>query len=118
MRRTILIALALIMLFSAFIFAAPYQETQTRSVGQPSMTTIGSDVLCSAKVFIAGKYIEADLELYQGATLVASWHKTGNSLVTFSETENFTSGLSYTLTISGTANGVAFTPQSTTQTLW
>lgn len=57
------------------------------------------------------------MELWQGSTLIASWNKTGTGRVDFSETATIVNGLSYTLTVSGTVDGVAFTPRSVTKTL-
>ena len=117
-KRILVTALALIMLLSVCAFADGSAIRGTMDVRSPSMRVVGSTVYCSAIVTYSGQYIDATLELYQGSTLVDSWNKTGTSYVSFNEPESFTSGLSYTLTISGTVGGVAFTPQSTTQTLW
>lgn len=112
------IVIALVLLFSSVAFAASVSEHDTRGVNMLSLTGLGGTASCKASVAFPGKAIDATLELYQGSTLVAWWTKTGTSSVSFSEQAPFTSGLSYTLTISGTANGVAFTPASVTKTLW
>ena len=106
-----------LLLFSSSAFAASGNPDSITSVGKPSITVSGNTATCSATVTFVGKNIDATLELWQGSTLVASWNKTGVSIVSFSEPVTITHGLTYTLTISGTANGVAFTPQSTTKTL-
>ncbi len=115
--RIISIMLVIVTVFSICVFAASSESKDIRSVSAPTMTVIGTTVKCSAVVSFAGQYIDATLELWQGSTLVTSWNKTGTSLVSFSETETIVHGLTYTLTISGTANGVAFPSRSITKTL-
>lgn len=117
-KRIVALVLAGIMMFSICAFADETDIRGTMDAKKPSMRVVGSTVYCSATVTYSGQYIDATLELYKGSTLVAWWTKTGTGLVSFSEPAPFISGLSYTLTISGTANGIAFTPQSITQTLW
>ncbi len=117
-KRIVALVVVGIMLFSVMAFAMQEDEIESRSVGKPSMTTAGSTVYCAARVSFFGKSIDATMELYRGTTLVAWWTKSGTGIVSFDEPAPFISGMSYTLTVSGTVDGVAFTPQSTTQTLW
>lgn len=118
MKKTIIILLALVLVFSANAFAAgKVDDSDLRSIGAPSLKVSGTTATCSAKVVSSGKTINATLELWQGGTLIASWSKTGTGLVTFSETVTIVRGLTYTLTLSGTINGVAFPTQSVTKTL-
>ena len=117
-KRIILIAISLAVLLGSIAFAGSDHEKKTRDVSAPGFVVSGSTVTCTARVKYFGQSINARLELYQGSTLVAWWTKTGTSSVSFSEPAPFVSGLTYTLTISGTVNGTPFTPQSTTQTLW
>ena len=46
----------------------------------------GTTANCSVSIKSLGKAIDATLELWQGSTLVDSWHGTGISLVTISGT--------------------------------
>ena len=117
-KRIIPIVIALVVLLGSVVFAGFENNKQQRGIDMPSFSVNGSTVTCMASARYFGKSIDATLELYQGSTFVTSWHKTGTGSVSFAEQTGFTSGLSYTLTISGTVNGIAFTPQSTTQTLW
>ena len=116
-KRIIPVLLALVLLFTSTAFAALPSADNIMGVGRPTLTVNGNTATCAARVTFAGKTIDATLELWQGSSLVASWNKTGASTVSFSETETIIHGLTYTLTISGTANGIAFTPQSVTKTL-
>lgn len=118
-RIIIAILLVLVVIPASIAFAASEESESCRFVpSAPTLTATGSTASCKAQIRALGSSIDATLELYQGSTLINSWHKTGTSYVSFNETEPFTSGLSYTLTLSGTVDGVAFTPVSVTKTLW
>jgi len=54
--------------------------------------------------------------LKQGSTVIASWSDTGTGILTLSGTATVVSGITYTLTVSGTINGVPFAPASITKT--
>ena len=116
-RRIISLLLVLLLLMSSAVYAAESSVNGVSDVKVPTLTTIGNTAICSAKVIYAGKTINATLQLWQGSNLVASWTKTGTSIVTFSENAAITHGLTYTLTLSGSVNGVQFTPLSVTKTL-
>ena len=118
--KTILsVVIVLVLICCSIAFATDADNNPTRfNVSVPTLTANGGTVSCGARIRAASASIDATLELYKGSTLVAWWNKTGTGNVSFNETAPFTSGQSYTLTISGTVDGVAFTPQSTTQTLW
>ena len=90
---------------------------QHRDVGSPMLSAIGNTANCKCKITFSSQYIDATLELWQGSTLIASWHRTGNGRVDYSETATIVNGLNYTLTVSGTVDGVAFTSRSVTKTL-
>lgn len=106
-------------LFSVSASAAGIIEKDpiTRGVGTPRMTVNGSTVTCSSSITAGGSSIDATLVLSQGSTEIASWHKTGTGVVTFSETESIVRGLTYTLTLTGTIDGVPFPTRSITKTL-
>ena len=117
-KRIIPVLLALAVLLGSVVYADFEGLDRLGEVSTPEFTISGNTVTCKAKVRFPGQEINATLELYRGNTLVAWWTDSGTGSVTFSEPAPFISGMTYTLTISGTANGIAFTPQSTTQTLW
>ncbi len=111
MRKTVLISIALVLLFTVTASAATM-------IAKPSvsLTFSGTTATCAGSVRDSGKYIDATLTLYQGGTQVASWPVSGNSPASNSGTANCVSGLTYTLTLSGTSGGVSFTPASVTKT--
>ena len=117
-KKVLLLVLVFVMAFSASAFAAEtVKENERFAPSAPTLTVSGTTATCRGSIRYASAYIEADLELWQGSTLVASWHQTGTGRVTISETATIVHGITYTLTLSGTVNGVAFTPASITKTL-
>ena len=92
-----------------------FRGTRT-TVSKPGLTFDGTIASCKSTIIASGQTINATLELWQGSTLVASWSDCKTGIVSLSGTATVTSGLTYTLTVSGTINGVAFTPQSVTKT--
>ena len=53
--------------------------------------------------------IDATMELWYGSTLVDSWSDSDSTCLTLAGTHSVVSGRTYTLTVSGTAGGIAFT---------
>ncbi len=117
-KRVLCFALVLTMMFGITAFASEHLLEGSKSVpAAPTLTAFGNTAKCKATIIDSGSYINATLELYQGSTLVDSWQKTGTGVVSFSEEAPIVRGLPYTLTLSGTINGVEFTPVSVTKTL-
>ena len=82
----------------------------TRAVQTPKLSFNGTTADCSVQIRAIGKYIDATLELWQGSTLVDSWHGTGNNLVYIHDTHSgCTPGVTYTLIVTGTIGGVTIT---------
>ncbi|MCD8099858.1 MAG: hypothetical protein LUE06_04665 [Oscillospiraceae bacterium] len=94
-----------VVLISGFCFTA---NAQTREAfATPSLTFDGNTATCTARIVKAGK-ISATLELWQGSTLVDSWDDSGTSYLLISGSHAVTSGKAYTVKVSGTVDGVAF----------
>ena len=103
-KRTILVALCLIMLLPVQAQA----DEQRASVNQPTLTFSGTTALCEFRITDLGKYIQVTMELWKGSVLVKSWSKSGTDMVTMSETCTVDRGPTYTLKVSGTSDGVSF----------
>lgn len=116
-KRIIPIVLAIVLVLGSSAFAAVQQPNEVTNVGTPSLKVIGTTAVCECRISFGGQAIDATMELYQGSTLVASWSDTGTGSVYFYETETIVHGLTYTLTVSGTVDGISFTPRSITKTL-
>ena len=85
-------------------------------VQRPTISFVSGQASCKVIITASGMPIEATLELWQGSTLIASWTDDGTGVLILSGTASVVSGLTYTLTVSGTINGVEFTPCSVTKT--
>ena len=116
LKRIMPILLVLVLLFTVCAHAAYVPGDEIQAVPKPRMTVNGNIATCSVKLLSPGKTIDATLELKQGSTVIASWSGSQTGTLTLSGTATVTSGVTYTLTVSGTIDGVAFTPESITKT--
>ncbi len=111
------IVMMLVLVFASSVYAAYIPpDGLNYNAPSPRMTVVGSTATCKVTLRAAGQTIDATLELKQGSTVIASWSDTGTGLLTLSGTATVVSGVTYTLTVSGTINGVPFTPASITKT--
>ena len=81
-----------------------------------SLTFSGTTANCEAMVLSAGDDIKATMTLRQGDTIMAMWSDSGTSAVSLVGHRTVTKGKTYTLTVTGTRNGVAFEAHSVTRT--
>lgn len=81
-----------------------------------SLTFSGTTANCSGTVTNPDKYIVATMTLSHGGSTVASWSNSGYSCVILSGSCTVKKGWSYTLVISGTADGVPFSSTPITKT--
>ncbi len=75
----------------------------------PTLTFTGTTAYCRVSITEIGKDIEATLELWQGDTLIDSWSGSATSYLVIAGNHSVISGLTYTLEVTGTIDGVAFT---------
>ena len=111
MKRTILIALCLIMLLPIQAHAVE----QRAAVNQPILSFSGTTALCEFDITDLGKSISVTMELWNGTTLVDSWTKNGTHSVFLSESCSVERNETYTLKIWGTSGGVNFGSVSVTK---
>lgn len=99
------------------ILPAAYAEEVTTPADDPIISEIavnsslsfsGTTANCYGTVTDPHKSIVATMTLSQGGTVVASWSGSGTSVVHLSGSCKVTKGLTYSLVISGTVDGVAF----------
>lgn len=100
MKKSIIVVMVVVLLFSTVAYA----EIEVVH-NKPILTFSGTSASCFVNLYYPGKRIDATLKLYKGNTLIASWHKTGNTSVTISGTHSVVSGNTYTLKVTGTAGG-------------
>ena len=107
----ILVVILLFTICSHAFAVSPYIATFT-----PSLSFSGNTANCSVNIMETGKFIDANLELWSGSTLVDSWSGRGTSVVRITGSCNVTSGRTYTLKVTGTVGGntISVTPISRT----
>lgn len=97
-----------------FVLCIPAGAVETRSTTQNlDLTFEGTTAYCTATVTSWGKSIDATMVLKQGSTVIDSWSGTGTSVVVLEGEHTVTKGTTYTLEVSGTANGTPFSATKT-----
>lgn len=123
MKKTISIALILVLLFATIPFA--YAEDPTTPAEDPIVSEIiasgslsfsGTTAYCSGSVTDSGKWISATMTLSHNGSSVGSWSKSDWTNVTLNGNCQVTKGWTYTLVISGTVDGVPFSTTPYTAT--
>ena len=100
MKRVLIIALAVMLVFTSFAFG------ETRAVSNVTKLTFSErGANCYVKLMYSGKAIDATLSLYKGSTKVRSWHKTGKDSLIISGTYPAEIGKTYTMKVKGKAGG-------------
>ena len=109
-KKILIAAIVLIILISALPASAA-------NTNQPSVKLqfTGTTADCKGTVIASGA-ISVTLELWQGSTKLVSWPGSGSNYVQISQPYTVVSGVTYTLKLNGTVNGVSFTEVSETKT--
>lgn len=81
----------------------------------PALARTTTTATCRAVITQTGSQIEATMELRDGDELVASWTASGSSRVAIVGDVAVDSGKTYTLTVTGTADGTPFCETTTTK---
>lgn len=105
MKRLISLAsvVALIFVLCASVNAVDVR----RSAPRLTLTFSGTTASCKAIITSSGQ-IDATMALKQGDTVIDSWSDSGRLTVCLEGECTVTKGVTYTLEVSGTANGVPF----------
>lgn len=106
------VALAVICLLTISVNAA---DSRINNI-TPVLSFNGTTANCEVEVYALGNSIDATMELWSGSSLVASWHKSGASIVLLNGSCTVTKGKTYTLKTYGTIDGVRFTGPSVSKT--
>lgn len=104
--RTILIAAVLLLVLTVGASAA-----MTSCYIDRELSFTGTSANCYATIIDSGKSIEATMELWCGNFPLALWSDTGTTRVDLDGSVNVASGMTYTLYVYGTTNGVPFSAQ-------
>ena len=101
MKKLATFTVLLLFLFSCVTAYA----TEPRTVStRPGLSFSGTTATCKVRIVGSG-HIDATLSLWQGSTLIDEWSDSGDSILSISGTCAVSKGKTYTLTVSGTANG-------------
>lgn len=116
LKRFLSVVAAVTLLLSMCVSAI---AVEPRAVGtMPTLTFSGTTANCS--VIINGEEgddIDAVMSLYRGSTLVRSWPGEGTTAIYISgSASGLTKGVAYTLKVTGTVDGVAFSSTPLTKT--
>lgn len=114
MKRVLCLVTTVMLLFAmcASVYAVEPRAVTTK----PSLSFDGTTANCKVIIINAGADIKATLELWNGSSLIGSWYDEGTSTLTIKGSCRVTKGVTYTLKVKGTVNGVSFssTPLSRT----
>lgn len=111
-RRLCALAAVLVLVMTMTAHAAPARTPRPNG----SLTFSGTTATCSTTLSDYGKEIDVELQLWQGSTLVASWPASGTSKISVEGTCQVTKGQTYSLLVTGTVGGQAYTSPSVTKT--
>lgn len=115
MKKIVSFMLVIIILFT--FIASAYAEGPLRvNAIIPSLSFQGTTAYCEVVVTAPGNSISVSMELYEGTSLIASWNSSGTSIVPLSKNVTVESGHTYTLSVNGAINGVAFSTPEITRT--
>lgn len=106
MKRLLSLALVVSLVFTLCAFVGAMEPRATRPT--LSLTFDGTTAYCEAKITNIGASINATMTLKQGNTVIASWSGTDTSVLSLEGKHAVTKGSTYTLAVSGTANGTPF----------
>ncbi len=111
-RRLCALAAVLALVMTMTVHAAPARTPRPNG----SLTFNGTTATCSTTLSDYGKELDVELQLWQGSTLVASWPASGTSKVSVEGTCQVTKGQTYSLLVTGTVGGQAYTSAPVTKT--
>ncbi len=106
MKRLISLASIMVLIFALCVSVnATDARATTPNV---TLTFSGNTAYCKARITSAGASIDAKMTLKQGSTVIASWSGSDTSALYLEGEQTVTKGSTYTLEVSGTANGKSF----------
>lgn len=106
MKRLISLASVLVLIFT---LCASINAVEARATIPNVMLTFhGTTAHCEARITSAGASIDAKMSLKQGSTVIASWSGSDTTTLYLEGEHTVTKGITYTLEVSGTANGKSF----------
>lgn len=105
MKRLISLTSAVVLVFVLCVSISAVEPRIVRPT--VTLTFDGTTACCKAVVTSTGS-IDVTMTLKQGNTVLESWSKSGSTSVSLQGEHTVTKGGTYTLEVSGTANGTPF----------
>lgn len=103
-KRLIPLLLVLVLMLSTVASAAEPRVAQA----VPSLSFEGTTANCAVSVTDFGSEIKATLTLWKGNRVVDSWYGEGTSILRITGSCEVVKGVSYSLKVTGTIDGVPF----------
>ena len=116
-KRVFTFVLVIALAMGATLCSSAAAEIEPRALQvHTSLTFSGTIANCEATVISGTDDLKVTMTLRDGNTIVAMWSDSGTGLVHLLAHRTVTKGKTYTLTVTGTRNGVAFEAHSVTRT--
>lgn len=110
------LVVALVVSMTVYASAAERQVEPRFLYVQSNLTFTGTTANCEAIITSGSDEIQATMTLKQGNRVIDSWSGSGMNTVLLNGNCNVIKGVTYTLTVEGTRNGVAFQATPITKT--
>ena len=116
-KRVVTFVMAIALAFGATLCSTAAAGIETRAIQiRPALTFNGTTATCEVLVGSGTDDLKVTMTLRDGNTIVAMWSDSGTGMVHLLAHRTVTKGKTYTLTVTGTRNGVAFEAHSVTRT--
>ena len=116
-KRVFTFVLAIALTVGATLCTAAATTIEPRAIQiWPSLTFDGTTATCEVMVISGTDDLDVTMTLKRGNTVIARWSDSGTGIISMVEHCSVTKGVTYTLEVSGTRNGVAFEAHSVTRT--
>lgn len=116
-KRVVTFVMAIALAVGATLCSTAAAGIETRAIQiRPALTFNGTTATCEVLVVSGTDDLDVTMTLKRGNTVLDSWSESGTGYVLMTEHYTVTKGVTYTLQISGTRNGVPFEAQPVTRT--
>ena len=116
-KRIFTFALAIALAVGATLCTSAAVEVEPRALQvRTSLTFDGTTATCETMVISGTDSLNVTMTLKRGNIVIARWSDSGTGIISMVEHCSVTKGVTYTLEVSGTRNGVAFEAQPVIRT--
>ena len=116
-KRVMTFVLAIALAVGATLCSSAAAEIEPRALQvRTSLSFDGTTATCETMVISVADDLDVTMTLTRGNIVVASWSASGTGAVLMTKHCSVAKGVTYTLTVTGTRNGVAFEAHPVTKT--